>query len=166
MKIIKILICVAVGALAFVACKPTEKNYREAYDAAVAKRQKAAEEQMRPATGLMSDEGPQMRVLNGDTLFVTHEMLRHLDGTRIQGRWALAVGMYKMDTNAKASADDLAQANFPEATAVRSTGDRYYTVAAFAQTLDSIQKLSLKFKAAYPNYPYVGLPGAPVMIAF
>ena len=75
---IKHMICIsaAMVALMFVGCKPTENNYKAAYDAAVSKRQEVAKEQMRPASGLMSDDGPQLRVVDGDSVYVLRERSR------------------------------------------------------------------------------------------
>lgn len=156
----------AFAALMFAGCKPTENNYRAAYDAALAKRREAAEQQMRPATGLLDDEGPQMRVLAGDTVFVLSGRLSRLDGSRPEGKWALAVALYKMDTNARAAASDLALNGYPDAFAAKSTDDNYYTVAAVSASMDSVVAESKAFKLRFPGYPYVGLPGAPVLIAF
>lgn len=158
------ILIILIAIFTLMGCKPTEKNYKSAYDAARLKREKAAKEQMRPATGLLSDDGPQMRVVNGDTIFVLQERLRALDGSRLPHQWMLGVGMFKMDTNAKASADRLRSEGYPDATAVKGYDSKYYTVAATAASLDSIIIVSKKFKKDYPEYPYIGLPGAPVMI--
>ena len=82
------------AALMFVGCKPTEKNYKAAYDAALSRRQEVAQEQMRPATGLLSDDGPQMRIVGGDTVYVLRERLRLTDGTRVPGKWCVGVGVF------------------------------------------------------------------------
>lgn len=160
------MICIsaAMVALMFVGCKPTENNYKAAYDAAVSKRQEVAKEQMRPATGLMSDDGPQLRVVDGDSVYVLRERLRTLDGERIPARWLVAVGVYKMDTNAKASVGALHAGGFPEAFAAKATGGRHFAVAATASSLDSARIVAKVFREAFPEYPYVGLPGAPVLI--
>lgn len=160
------MISAAFVALMFIGCKPTENNYRKAYDAALAKRRQAAEEQMRPATGLLSDDGPMQRVIEGDTVYVINESLRLADGKRPSGRWALAVGLYKMDTNAKASASDLSSQGYPDAFAAKATGGKFYTVVLVAPNMDSVRMESKKFKTRFPDYPYVGLPGSPVLIAF
>ena len=163
----KIMICIsaALAALMFVGCKPTEKNYKAAYDAALAKRQEAAAEQMRPATGLLSDDGPQLRVVDGDTVYVLKERIRMLDGAQVPGHWAVAVGVYKMDTNAKASAADLRAKGFPKALVARAGGAKYYTVVSTVETLDSARVAARVFGMSFPQYPYVGLPGAPVLIS-
>lgn len=151
-------------ALMLVGCKPTENNYQAAYDAAVAKRQEAAKEQMRPATGLLSDDGPQLRIVDGDSIYVLREMVRSIEGKRVPAKWLVAVGVYKMDTNAKASANALRSEGFPDAFAAKAAGDKHYTVAATTSTLDSARIVSKVFEEAFPEYPYIGLPGAPVLI--
>lgn len=161
-----ILASAAVVALALIGCKPTESNYRQAYDAAKAKREQAAAEQMRPATGLLSDDGPQQRIVDGDTIYVLTESLRIPDAGRPRGRWALAVGMFKMNTNAAAGVEAVRQKGFDRAFMATARGGKFYTIAATAQTLDSIRDASRRFQSSFPDYPYVGLPGAPVLISF
>lgn len=156
----------ALAALTFVGCKPTENNYKAAYDAALAKRQQAAEEQMRPATGLLNDEGPQLRIVNGDTVYVMRERLRLPDGAAVSGKWGVAVSLFKMDTNARAAAAAIKERGFDEAMYVRASGDRYYTLSAVTATLDSAIVASRRFSEAFPDYPYIGLPGAPVIISY
>lgn len=162
----KVLISAALVALILVACKPTEANYKKAYDAALAKRQQVAEEQMRPASGLLSDDGPMRRVLDGDTVYVLAERLRTLDGNKLPGSWALAVGAYKMDTNAKASAEDLKADGYVNAQPAIGPGKKYYTILHTASSLDSVKAEAVKFVENYPHYPFVGLPGAPVLISY
>lgn len=157
-------ISAAMVALMLVGCKPTENNYKAAYDAAVAKRQEAVKEQMRPATGLLSDDGPQLRVVDGDSIYVLRETVRTLNGERVPAKWLVAVGVYKMDTNAKASVEALHTGGFPDAFVAKATGGKHYAVASMASTLDSARTASKVFREAYPEYPFVGLPGAPVLL--
>lgn len=145
-------------------CKPTENNYRKAYDAARAKREAAAAENMLPATGLLSDDGPQLRVWKGDTVFVDRQLLRDAKGSKAPEEWYVAVGVYKMHTNAEANAERLAAGGWKDAAAYKSGGDRWYAVVAGAQTLDSVAAQAREFMRANPDYPYVGLPGKPVLI--
>lgn len=156
----------ALVALTLIGCKPTENNYKSAYDAAKAKREQAAAEQMRPATGLLSDDGPQLRILDGDSIFVDRQRLRTPDGKPMPGKWAVAVGMFKMDTNAKATVDAIKQNGFPDAVVAKASGQRFYALSNTVSTLDSAVVEAKVFMRAYPDYPYVGLPASPVIIAF
>ena len=96
----KIFFSALVLVMALASCKPTERNYKQAYDSALAKRQKAEAETMIPASGLLSDEGPQQRIVGGDTLYVSTERLRALSGDEPVSPYNVAVAMYKMNTNA------------------------------------------------------------------
>ena len=77
--------------LLFVGCKPTEKGYQAAYDAAKNKREAAAGEQMLPAQGLQSDDGPQLRVVDGDSIYVLRAIMRTEDSKRAPAPWLLTV---------------------------------------------------------------------------
>lgn len=153
-------------ALTFIGCKPTEKNYKSAYDAALEKRAEAVREQMIPATGMMSVDGPQMKVVAGDTIFIQRDRFRDFENKNMPAPWAVAVGVYSMDTNAKASLKSLSEAGWDmETTVVKAPGTKNYAVVAFAPTLDECIAISKKFQEKFPDYHYIGLPGAPVLLA-
>lgn len=157
----------SVLVLLLAGCKPTEKNYRSAYDAAKAKREAANAEAMIPATGLLSDDGPQMRIMEGDTLFIANDRLRRVpvnDSVPQLDTYNVAVGVYKMNTNARASAVRLEDKGY-RAHAAQTTGDRWYTIAASFPTLGEAREFIRDFRADNPDYPYIGLPGAPVVVA-
>ncbi|MGM9816287.1 MAG: hypothetical protein ACI304_04430 [Lepagella sp.] len=149
-----------------VGCKPTEQNYKAAYDAALAKREQAAIEQMRPATGLLSDDGPQMRIIGADTVYVNRAVIRTEDNKRPQGSWAVAVGMFKMDTNARAAAENLKSEGWKDAFMAKSTGSVYYSILGTATSLDDANAIQKDFRSKHPDYPFIGLPGAPVLLHY
>lgn len=160
----------ALVALMLVSCKPTENNYKAAYDAALAKREAAAKEQMLPATGLLSDDGPQLRIVDGDSVYVLKERV-YPEGERKAVRgWSVAVGKYKMSTNAKADAETIrerlhrAGVTDSLARAVRAATDRWYTLVGTYSTLDSARVRAAAFRKENPRYPYVGLPHSPILI--
>ncbi|MDE7402560.1 MAG: hypothetical protein K2M87_04010 [Muribaculaceae bacterium] len=152
---------------ALISCKPTEANYKAAYDSALLKREQAAKEQMRPATGLLSDDGPQLRVVDGDSIYVDHTRLLLEDGSPLKnGKWAVVVGKFKMDTNAKSSAEALKKAGFSGAVMAKANGGRYFAVAATFEKLDSAKIESHRFMKTFPDYPFIGLPGKPILINY
>ncbi len=163
-KVLKYLFAASFGLLILAGCKPTENNYRQAYDAAKAKRDAANAEAMVPTTGLLNDDGTSLKMVNGDSLFVTRDRLR-LDAEMkdVYKTYNVAVGVYKMNTNAKAQAAALREEGY-NAHAVMTTGDRWYTVVGYFDSLDEAQAFIKKFKEKHPGYPYIGLPGAPVVI--
>lgn len=150
--------------LLFVGCKPTEKGYQAAYDAAKQKREAAAREQMLPTQGLQSDDGPQLRVVDGDSIYVLRAIMRTEDSKRAPNPWLLAVGVYRMSTNARANALNLQQSGYPRATWLKGPENKWYTITDGAETLDSLRVMSRRFKDSRPGYPYVGLPANPVII--
>lgn len=158
-KSVALSVTLLFGVSLLSACKPTEQGYRAAYDAAKQKREAAMAEMMIPASGLLSDDGPQRRIVDGDTLFVSKERVRDAEGGRLP-LWLLAVGSYKMDTNAKAQASALGGV----AMVVRGEGDRWYCVADTASNLDGIISAQKRFMKKHPGYPYIGLPASPVII--
>ncbi len=150
--------------LALSSCKPTEKGYRQAYDAALNKREIARQENMLPAQGLRSDDGPQLRILDGDTVYVDRQILHTEDNKRPPKLWYMAVGVYKMDTNAKANVASLRQSGWKDAVTLKGLGGKWYAMAAPSSTLDSLRMESKRFEKKNKTYPYVGLPGKPVMV--
>lgn len=160
----RIFVFAVAGMSLLSACKPTEKNYRAAYDAAVAKRQAAEAEAMLPASGLISADGPQMRVVEGDTLFVESLRLRSDSAAWHQPAMAIAVSLYKMPTNARSAAAMLRDKGFRDAVAARATGDRWYVLAGGTESLKEAREFVKNFKKDMKEFPYIGLPGAPVII--
>ncbi|MDE6028204.1 MAG: SPOR domain-containing protein, partial [Muribaculaceae bacterium] len=139
-------------------------NYRQAYDAAKAKREAANAEAMIPASGLLSDDGTSLKMVNGDSLFVSKDRLRREPAmTEVLKTYNVAVGVYKMNTNAKAQAAALVEKGY-NAHAVETTGDRWYTIAGCFDTIEEAQAFIADFKKKHPGYPYIGLPGSPVVI--
>lgn len=160
----KKIIALSLLALVLAGCKPTEDNYKRAYDAAKAKREQANAEAMIPTTGLISDDGPTLKVIDGDSLFVSRERLSvEPKGSNELKTYNVAVGVYKMNTNAKAQAVALSEEGY-NAFAARATGERWYAVIGSFDSLAEAQKLISEFKKKHPAYPYIGLPGSPVII--
>ena len=165
-SLMKKLILLGMVGLMWAGCKPTEKNYRAAYDAAQAKREAAIKEQMLPATGMLSDDGPQLRIIGGDSVYVLQERVRLADSRRLPKKWAVAVGVYKMDTNAKSNAEALQGEGYKNAFVAKAPTAKYYTVTDCYMTLDSARVAGKEFRMKHKGYPYVGLPGAPVLLSY
>lgn len=155
---------VIIAALMFASCKPTENNYKAAYDAALEKREAVSREQMLPATGLLSDDGPQMKILEGDTIFVLKELLYRGEPAQKVAGWKVAVSLYKMETNASANATDLQNSGWKNAFAAHAKGEKWYVVVDKTSTLDSARVIAKEFIKKHKNYPYIGLPSSPVLI--
>ncbi|MDE7412268.1 MAG: SPOR domain-containing protein [Muribaculaceae bacterium] len=162
----KELIILGASLLLLVGCKPTENNYRSAYEAAKNKREAANAEAMMPATGLLSDDGVMRKVVDGDTVYVSRDRLRRDSvSSRILNTYNVAVGVFKMNTNARAQAAALREAGYKDAIAVETTGDRWYTIAGCFPSLGDAQTFIKDFMAKNKDYPFIGLPASPVIVS-
>lgn len=141
-------------------CKPTEKNYREAYDVAIAKKQKATEEL--ESEGLISADAPRSKVVDGDTLYFKSAVLQVRPGEGKLRDYNIAVDEFKMPTNARSGAEALKDKDFGSF-AAKSTGGRWYVIAGTAESLSEAASIIRRFRTLYPAYPYIGL-GRPVII--
>lgn len=147
------------------ACKPTEKNYRAAYEAAQAK--KAAEREADAELGLpelTSTEGPRRQRVGLDTAYVFREPLTLHGDAPAKGAPAacVAVGKYKMTANAQSDADALEKEGY-DAFLLATPRGEFYTCIGSAPTLSEAVKMMREFMRKHPGRPYIGLPGEPVI---
>lgn len=160
--------------LGTVGCKPTEKNYSEAYDVARRKRDRDEERHRRLQEDLGVDreklrsvDGPAHHTfqvpdsLGGGTLDIAVRRLA-LSRADSVAECSLSVAAFRMRSNADALAADLRSEGFPGARAV-SGGDEEYVIidenaepAALARTLR-------RFSSRLKDFPYVG-QGEPVLL--
>ena len=154
-----LLICMLAG------CKPTEKGYKAAYDAAKNKREAAIADLGVDTsnTTIQQVDGPHLRKIDGVEVFVDNLRLKRVDSTeKLPGNFNVAVASYKMPTNCKAQAKDLVNEGFDAFPAQDTTG-KYYVIAGSFPT----QKEALEFVSKLKENKervYVGLSGAPVII--
>lgn len=142
-------------------CKPTEKGYKAAYDAAVGKRMEMIESST-PVTGVISAEGPNISEYKGKQIFVLTDRLKTLDEQEKLHKYCVAVSVYKMPTNCIAQVKALKEEGF-EATAGRSSDDKFYVIAGSFKEMDEAIEFMEKYKAGEDRH-YVGLPDSPVLI--
>lgn len=152
-------------SLIFIGCKPTEKNYKSAYDAALGKRQ-AAMADMNPdiAVGsFQSTDGPQLKVIDGVEIYLLNTRIKPCDdNSKLLGNYNVAVGTYKMSTNCRAQAQALREEGYSAFPAQEPDG-MYFTIAASFSSLSEAVKFYKEYKKD-KNRVYVGLPDAPVII--
>ena len=161
-----LLIILSLSALFCVSsCKPTEKGYKAAYDAALGKREaaKADIDVDLPEGELQEFDGPQLKEVDGIKVYVLNERLRPVeDGQNLPGNYNVAVGKYKMITNCRAQAEALKTEGY-EAFTAKTMGEMFYTIAGSFSTLSEAVKFSEKYKSGKDRV-FVGLPHAPVII--
>ncbi|MDE6340857.1 MAG: hypothetical protein K2K93_00935, partial [Muribaculaceae bacterium] len=139
MRIKHITACAILLALTFTSCKPTEKNYQAAYDAAKSKREQKDPDDLLLTGGhrLLSEEASNWKVIGSDSLQVEHLMIRPAEGYvwPQSGPYRLAVSLYKMNTNAKAAIKDLQNSRSSLTPVIAETGKgRLYIIAGSAST--------------------------------
>lgn len=157
---------VALSLLAAAGCKPTESNYKAAYDAAQKKRQAADADSdiALPTGGLQAVDAPRKRVVDGDTVSVAKMPLR-FDGGLEQSvhRWNVAVACYKMQTNCAAQVSELFTKGY-KAYVAETTGGRFYTIAGTFETLHEAAAFAREYAATHGREQFIGLEGAPLII--
>ena len=133
-----LLIAGAMAALSLGSCKPTETNYRQAYEAAA--------EQRRESTGLDSTIYGRIRnsavtswlVVNGDSLPMRKEYIGYTDGGGSSRdnvkRYNVVVGQFRQVFNAKQMRQRLIDNGYDSAMIVHTREPLYYVVTSTAST--------------------------------
>lgn len=149
-------------ALMAVACKPTEKNYQAAYEAARNKRnaEKAPDADMAlPAGGVLQQlDAPRTMNMNGEQLRIKRLFINYIGEGESPSidRYNVAVARYKMPTNVKAQTRDLAAAGY-EAFPVEGADGYYYAIATTLPTIEEAADFVKKYKDNHSPSQFVGL---------
>lgn len=161
----KFIIPISICLLLLPSCKPTEKGYKAAYDAALGKREalKSDIDVNIPIDAVQQVDGPQLREIDGVKVYVLNQRLKPTDdGFNLPGQYNVAVGSYKMITNCKSQSTALKQEGL-EAFPAQDPDGVFYTIAGSFPTLSDAVKFSQKYASAKDRV-YVGLPDSPVII--
>lgn len=146
-------------------CKPTEKGYKAAYDAALGKREAAKDliDVDLPEGALQDVDGPQLKEVNGEMVYVLNQRIQPVEtGYSLPGEYNVAVGTYKMITNCNSQAAALKGEGY-EAFPAKEPDGMYFTIAGSFSSLDEAVKFYQKYKTG-KDRAYVGLPNSPVII--
>ena len=146
-------------------CKPTEKGYKAAYDAALGKREAALADidVNLPEGALQQVDGPQLKEIDGVKVYLLNQRIRPEEkGMKLAGPYNVAIGTYKMDTNCKAQVAALKEEGF-DAFAAKDIDGMYYTIAGSFPELSEAVKFYQKYQSGKDRV-YIGLPKAPVII--
>lgn len=148
-------------------CKPTEKNYQAAYD--VAQKRKQAEKSdpdlNLPEKGLQRLDAPAQREVNGEKINVTHIFFKYIgkaEQPQIRA-YNVAVAKYKMPTNVRAHAEDLAKQNYVSFPVEGSDG-YFYVIAASLPTMEEAVSFMKEYMKKHTPEQLVGLDGSPLII--
>ncbi len=160
-KKIRIILMMVVLLGMVYACKPTEKGYRQAYEAAKSKREQVDpdEELMTGGHKLLNQESSNWRVIAGDSVQVQHKFIKPIEDEKWpqSGPYRLAVAMLKMTTNAKSMLSDLQKKGRLKPVIATDGKDTYYIIAGSATYADSLGNVLATFKKDNPKFQYIGM---------
>ncbi|MDE6380991.1 MAG: hypothetical protein K2L11_11005 [Muribaculaceae bacterium] len=150
-------------------CKPTEKGYKQAYEAAKSKReQKDPDDDL--LTGghkLLNESSTRWNVIAGDSVQLQHTLIKPIEGSvwPQSGPYRLAVAMFKMTTNANSMLEDLKKDRTLTPVIATDGKDKFYIIAGSASYIDSLGNVLTTFKRENPGFQYIGLtPPQPVIL--
>ena len=146
-------------------CKPTEKGYKAAYDAALSKREavKTDLDVNLPEGALQSVDGPQLKEVDGKKVYILNQRIMPADTPHKRPEnYNVAVSMYKMSTNCVSQVQALREEGF-DAFAAKDTEGNFYTIIGSLPDLSEAVTLYEKYKNE-KNRVFVGLPESPVII--
>lgn len=159
---------VAALALALLAtgCKPTESNYKSAYDVAQKKRQAASTDpdMVIPSGGIKMIGEPEKKKIGNDSVYVKAEHLKLLGETDAKiGKWNVAVSKYRMPTNCASQVRDLESRGY-KAFAVENPEGTFYVIAGSFDNLGEAVTFLTGYRKDKEATVFVGLPGEPMLI--
>ena len=165
------LVMILVSLLMILAqgCKPTEKNYRSAYDVAREKRDRdrASREELQKDMGLQSagkmeqgDGEATISVIDGKKVWTRHLNFQRKDSVLM---YAVSVGTFGMGINARALAAELQASGWRESKVAEGGGRSFVIIGSSNKTEDAMQLL-LEFDKQHERWQYVGQPGVMLII--
>lgn len=147
-------------------CKPTENNYKAAYEAARSKRE-AVDVDAGVLSGghkIISTDGPKTHTVDGREVRYRVMVIKpegDVDITRMPYR--VAVAQWSMPTNARSQAADLRQEGMNSFIA-KDSKDRWWTIVGAYDTFDEAARAAIAFADTHPGFSYIGLDGEPLVI--
>ncbi|MDE7080767.1 MAG: hypothetical protein K2O78_03840 [Muribaculaceae bacterium] len=161
-----------IGALVLLlspGCKPTEKNYRSAYDVAREKRERDLQRQQElqnelglQGAGVMQqgDDGAMLEEVAGRKVWTRHMNFAKADTVRI---YAVSVATFGMGTNARAMAADLRNEGWSKSRAVEGGGRSLVLIGDSNLPEEAVEMLT-RFEDGHKDWQYVGQPGIMLVI--
>lgn len=166
--LITAILAVALLLAGVTSCKPTEKNYKEAYDAARLKKQTVAAQNDSLADGhVLTPVDIPRKIESGNvTVFVVKNPLKYFAGAE-DGlkKWNVAVACYSMPTNCRAQVEALAAKGF-KSMGLQSPGPKYYVVAASFDDLGAAKAFISDYVSNHRPDEFIGLEESPLLLEY
>lgn len=160
MKAIYIIGATVAGSVLLSSCKPTEENYKAAYDAAVNKRETENKDRTGQGVRIEAIDAPRRVTVSGVELGIKTLYLHSEENvTGIQPEYCLVVARYKMPTNARGQVAGLKESGYNNATVMSDSDQMYLVVADVAYSLEDAVRKVADYRKRYPEHTYVGLYG-------
>lgn len=144
-----------------VGCKPTEKGYQQAYDAAKAKREYVDpdDELLTGGHKLLDENSSNWVALGKDTLQLQHFYLKPENGEPWpqNGPYRLAVAMFKMNTNSSSLLRDISKRSTLKPVVATDGKDRHFIIAGSATTADSLEFVLETFRKENQGFRCIGM---------
>lgn len=144
-------------------CKPTEKNYQEAYAVAQHKKASLKTDPDLDLSMLIAEGEPNLRKFGEMEVYFASEPLKTVFSSHPGAMYNVAVGCYRMRANAEAQSERLSSDGF-DAFVAEGKGEKLYVVCGGAGSVEEAEALLKSFTSHYPEATYPGLDGHPVMI--
>lgn len=148
-------------------CKPTEKNYQQAYDLAMRKHEDALASVGGGTLDAM--DGAHKEAVGQDTIYVISGTFKTYEAPADAsdkpgeaeakpGKIGIVVAQYGMDTNARRHAADL-RGRYPDAFVATDGRQKYYVVVERRSDLRDAVGAIKAFSTDNPTFRYIALPG-------
>jgi len=165
MKAIHIIGATVAGLVLLSSCKPTEENYKAAYDAAVKKREAENQDRIGQGVRIEAIDAPRKVNVSGVELGIKTLYLHPEENTSgIQPAYCIVVARYKMPTNARGQVAGLKESGYNNATVMSDADQMYLVVADVADSLENAARKVSDYRKRYPENTYVGLGGDVLVI--
>lgn len=159
MKKSVLLLAVPMLLLALASCKPTEKNYKSAYDAAIAKKEKASEDDLIPEGGLLQDDGAKPFVLaDGRNVGFMRAPVKDADENAEPKRYYVVVATFSMHANAAGMAERMKKSKLAPSL-LRQTDEKWYVAAAGFDDLSEASDFAAEYLNKHEKEEFIGLDG-------
>lgn len=151
----------AVCILALAGCKPTEGNYRTAYEQAMVKKQKADPDAdlIYGGHAKLSAIGAIDEKIDGQEVKTLRRAVELIDADSIAeaNRWRVAVALYKMPSNAMSHMADLRKSGLSGTAVAKGGEEKYFVIAHSAPSPKAAAAWAEAYRRDHPDHRYIGL---------